>query len=152
VIDPEEVLATLEVQVSREQADAANSAAFHGTLVILSAVADVATVASGHADRHTGLGTAAAVDLMEGDAAAHNSSLGSLSSQQEFWSNEVLRRTTVFPGHGTAGRIYVPINLRATVVWIHVRAAGHTFSIPFRQQVTRLVPATAAPPRAPAGY
>jgi hypothetical protein len=138
VIDPEEVLAGLQVRSSREQADAANSQALLGTLVILSAVGDVASVASGHANRHTGEGTVASAALMQSDAAARDSSLASISVQQQIWSNEALRRTTLFPGRGTAGRIYVPIYLAANVVWIHVGAGGHTFSIPFRQQVTRL--------------
>src|SRR5262249_3772811 len=56
VIDPEVVLAALDARQSRERADAANSQAFMGTLVVLNAVADVAQVASGHADAHTGNG------------------------------------------------------------------------------------------------
>jgi hypothetical protein len=140
VIDPERMLAALDERQSREQADAANSQAFLGTMVMLSAVGDVASVASGHANRHTGDSTAVAYDVMQGDAAAHNSELASMGVQQQIWSNEALRRSTLFPGRGAAGRVYVPIDLGAQIVWLHVQTGGHTFSFPFRQDVTRLDP------------
>src|SRR4051812_35178989 len=50
VIDPEQVLAALDVKLSRDQADATNSQALLGTLVILNAVGDIVTVAGGRAD------------------------------------------------------------------------------------------------------
>jgi hypothetical protein len=138
VVDPEEVLAALDERQSREQADAANSQAFLGTMVILSAVGDIASVASGHADRHTGENTLATANLMDSDAAARNTSLASIAVQQQVWSDEALRRNTLFPGRGTGGRIYMPIDLDARLVWLHVRTGGRVFSFPFRQTVTRL--------------
>jgi hypothetical protein len=138
VVNPEAMLDALDERQSREQASAANSQAFLGTMVILSAVGDVASVASHHADRDTGSNTANAVGAMESDAAARNSELASIGDQQQIWSNEALRRNTLFPGRGTAGRVYVPIDLDAQVVWLHVRTGGQTFSFPFRQTVTRV--------------
>jgi hypothetical protein len=140
VIDPERTLAALEVRQARERADAANSQALLGTLVILNAAADVASVASGHASSTTGVGTAAAVDLAQGDAVQRDSTLASLTVQQRIWSDEALRRNTLFPGQGTAGRVYTPIDLDAQMVWLHVKIGPHVFSIPFRQVVTRLSP------------
>jgi len=145
-IDPEQMLAALKQRQSREQADAANSQALLGALVILSAVADVATVASGHANHHTGNATFATAVVMENDAAARNTSLASLAVQQSIWTNEALRRSTLVPGAGAAGRIYVPIDLAAQFVWLHVRSGGHVFSFQFRQTVTRV-----DPPSVPAG-
>ena len=51
VINPEKVLASIDEKQSMDRAAAANSQAVLGTLVLLSAVGDVATIASGHADR-----------------------------------------------------------------------------------------------------
>jgi hypothetical protein len=136
VIDPERVLLTLDERRSRERADAANGQAVLGTMVILSAVGDAATIASGRATRNTGTGTVAAASLMQSDAAARNSSLSSIAVQQAIWSNEALRRNTLFPGRGTAGRIYLPIDIDARIVWLHVRTGGRVFSFPFQQIVT----------------
>ena len=136
VINPERVLNALDERQSREQASAANSQAFLGTMVILSAVGDVASVASGHANRDTGSNTANAGAVMESDAAVRNSELASVAVQQQIWSNEALRRNTLFPGRGTSGRVYLPIDLDAQIVWLHVRTGGQIFSFPFRQTVT----------------
>jgi hypothetical protein len=137
VIDPEQVLAALDEKQSRDQAAAANSQALLGTLVILSAVGDVATMASGHADLHTGDGTIATAALMSSDAAERSAGLASISVQQTVWANEALRRSTLVPGRGVGGRIYLPIYLEAQFVWLHVRTGAHVFSFPFRQTVTR---------------
>jgi hypothetical protein len=140
VVDPERVLLALDERQSRERADAANSQALLGTLVVLNAVGDVASVASGRADHNTGQGTVATAALMQSDAAARNSQLSAISVQQSIWSNEALRRNTLFPGRGTAGRVYVPIDLNAQIVWLHVRTGGHVFSFQFQQVVTRPMP------------
>jgi hypothetical protein len=134
------VLVSLEASQSRARADAVNSQAFLGTMVILSAVGDVAPVAGGHANRHTGEGTVAAAAAMESSAAAYDSSLQSIATQRQIWSNEALRRNTLFPGQGAAGRIYLPIDLGAQVVWLHVRTGGLVFSLPFKQSVIELTP------------
>jgi len=138
VIDPERVLLALDERRSREQADGANAQAALGALVILSAVGDVATIASGHSDRNTGTGTVAAASLMSSDAAGRDTRLASISHQQALWSNEALRHNTLFPGSGTGGRVYVPIDLHAGVVWLHVRTGGRVFSFPFQQVVTEV--------------
>lgn len=138
VIDPERVLRALDERQSRERANGANAQAALGALVILSVVGDVATIAGGHADRNTGSGTVAAASLMSSDAVARDTRLASIAYQQAVWSNEALRRNTLFPGSGTGGRVYVPIDLDAGVVWLHVRIGGRVFSFPFQQSVTQL--------------
>jgi len=148
VIDPEQVLATLDERQSRERADAVNTQAALGTLVILTAVGEVATVASGHANGSTGDAMMGSALLMQSTAAAYDSSLASIAMQQQIWSTEALRRTTLFPGRGAAGRIYLPIDLDAQIVWLHVRAGGLTFSFPFKQTVTELAPVASRNPGA----
>jgi hypothetical protein len=138
VIDPEAVLASLDVRQSRERASASNSQGLLGALVLLSAVGDVATVGSRHADHGAATNTVATASLMESDKAAHDSSLASIGEQKAMWSNEALRRNTVLPGSGAAGLVFMPTALDAGIVWLHVRTGGHTFSFPFRQVVTRI--------------
>src|SRR5262249_51809664 len=117
VIDPEQVLAALDERQSREHAEAVNSQAVLGTLVILNAIGDAASIASGHANVHTGEGTLTAASLAASDATNRQSSLASIGVQQSIWSNEAFRRTTLFQGRGAAGRIYIPIDLGAEIVW-----------------------------------
>jgi len=138
-IDPEKVLASLDVAQSREVAQSANDQALLGTLVILSAVGAV----GGH-HHDAGLRTAVALDTMQGDAAAHDSAQASFGVQRQIWSNQALRRNTLDPGQGTSGLVFLPINLQAGYVWFNVRLAGAVFQFPFRQTVTQVQMPTAA--------
>jgi hypothetical protein len=76
--------------------------------------------------------------MASADAAARDSSLASISVQQAIWSNQAFRRNTLFPERGAAGRVYIPIDLTAQVVWLHIRIGGRELSFPFQQAVTRL--------------
>ncbi len=148
IIDPEQMLAALDVAQSRGAAEAANSQALLGTLVLLSAVGDVASVAGGHAHASTGLRTAATADLMGSDAAARNSAQETIGLRRQLWSDQALRRNTLDPGQGTAGLVYLPIDLRAGYVWLHVRLAGALFQFRFEQVVTQIaMPSTGAQAR-----
>jgi len=145
VVDPEAVLVGLEQRQARETADAANAQAALATLTILTAVGEVAAATSGHGSHDSGTATIASASLMQSDAAARDSSLASIATQRQVWSNEALRRSTVFPLQGTAGRVYLPINLNAHVVWLHVRSGARVFSFPFRQDVTELAVSRSGP-------
>jgi hypothetical protein len=138
VIDPERMLAALDTEESRDTAATKNSQAFLGTMVLLSAVGDVATVASGHANASTGAGTALAASAMDDDAAAASSAQASIAVQRQVWSNQALRRNSLFPGQGTAGLVYIPINFQAGFVWLQVTVGGRTFPFHFAQTVTQI--------------
>ncbi len=144
VIDPEQVLAALAVAQSRGVADASNSQAFYGTLVLLNAVGDVASAAQGRPT--TGSGTLVAASAMEGAAAAHNSAQASLAEQEQLWSDQALRRNTLFPGQGTSGLVYLPINYRAKYVWLQITVAGRLFPFHFAEVVTQVDPPRPAEP------
>jgi|HubBroStandDraft_6_1064221.scaffolds.fasta_scaffold194590_2 hypothetical protein len=132
-VDPEKVLASLDVAQSREVAQAANDQALLGTMVILSAVGEV----GGH--RHgSGVRTAVALDAMQSDAATHDSAQASYGVRRQIWSNQALRRNTLDPGQGTSGLVFLPIDLRAGFVWFNVRLTGAVFQFPFRQMVTQV--------------
>jgi hypothetical protein len=140
VIDPEQVMASLDQQASLEQAAATNDAALLGSLVLLSAVTDVAAVTSGHANRTTGLQTAALGGQMDANAANHTSSTQELSAQRGQWADVALRRNTLFPGHGIGGNVFVPIDLSARYVWLRLRVGNRLFQLGFRQTITEIAP------------
>lgn len=133
VIDPEAVLARIDEKQSIDRAAASNSQAALGTLVMLSAVADVASVASGRADSTTGLQTVSTANLMAGDAANRSGGLADLEQQRQAWSNEALRRNTLFPGQGTSGVVFVPIVPDARFVWVQMRVGRERFAFHFEQ-------------------
>ncbi len=146
VIDPEQALADLDVAQSRGMADAANTQALLGTLVLLNAVGDLSSAAHGHPS--SGLNTMAAADLMENGAAASNNTLATIAWRRQIWSNQALRRNTLDPGQGAAGLVYLPIDLRANYIWLHVRVAESLFQFRFEQVVTQTaLPTTGAQAR-----
>jgi len=136
VIDPEAVLMALDVNASREAADAANDAALYTPLLIMSVVADVASVASRKSDGTTGLQTAALANQMDNDAARHDSAMASYGAQRQMWSNAALRRNTVQPGRAQGGMVFIPIDVTARYVWLRVRVGPLTFPFRFEQSVT----------------
>ncbi len=138
VIDPEAALMALDVGASREAAAAANDAAFYTPLLILSAVTDVAEVASGKANSTTGLQTAALANRRHAAEARHNTAMTSYAAQREMWSNAALRRNTVQPGRAQGGMVFVPIDLTARYVWIQLRAGPRAFAFQFEQTVTNI--------------
>lgn len=150
VIDPEATLMALDVNASREAAASANDAAFYTPLLILSAVTDVAEVASGKANRTTGLQTAALANRRHIDEARHNTAMASYASQREMWSNAALRRNTVQPGRAQGGLVFVPIELTARYVWIQLRVGRLAFPFKFAQTVTN-IPRAIPPPMHPMG-
>ncbi len=138
VIDPEQMLAGLDAAESRAVAENANSQTFLGTMVLLSAVGDVASIASGHANASTGVNTAVTASVMEGDRAAGDSTQSSIAVRRQIWSDQALRRNTLYPGQGTDGLVYLPIDLRAGYVWLHANVAGSLFHFRFEQVVTQV--------------
>jgi len=142
VIDPEAALMALDVNASREAAAAANDAAFYTPLLIMSAVTDVASVASGKGDSTTGLQTAALASQRDAEEVRHNTAMTSYAAQREMWSNAALRRNTLQPGRAQGGMVFVPIDLTARYVWIQLRAGARTFAFQFAQTATDIPKAT----------
>jgi hypothetical protein len=103
--------------------------------VLLSAVGDAASIASGRADRTTGLHTMTSANLMEGDAASRRAGLSDLQSQRQVWANEALRRNSLFPAQGTSGDIFFPIEPEARFVWLQMRVGTQRFAFHFQQEV-----------------
>jgi hypothetical protein len=133
VVDPEGVLTTLDTQQSREHAAAVNDQAAMVPFLILGMIGDVGSIASGKGDPHS---TETTAGIMEHDAARHDRSLMSISSQRQLWSNAAFRRTTLFPGKGAAGQVFIPIEPTARYIWVTIRAGGRRFPFCFHQTMT----------------
>jgi hypothetical protein len=134
VIDPEGRLFALDARRARERADAANDRAAGAPLLFLGFVADVGNAAGGTATNNT----AAVANEMDGDEARHDRAISRAEAEKERWSNEALRRTTLFPGQVLAGTVYVPIDPHARLVWIQVEVGLRRFPFCFEQTVTHV--------------
>jgi hypothetical protein len=75
---------------------------------------------------------------MDGDEARHDRAISRAEAEKERWSNEALRRTTLFPGQVLAGTVYVPIDPHARLVWIQVEVGLRRFPFCFEQTVTHV--------------
>jgi hypothetical protein len=133
VIDPEAVLARIDEKQSVDRAAATNSQVALGTMVLLSAVAETASVASGRDNGR--VQTVSSANMMHNDAAKRGSELASLQEQRQVWSNEALRRNSLFPGQGTSGIVFVPLNPDARFVWVQMRVGSERFAFHFEQNV-----------------
>ncbi|HEX2657538.1 MAG TPA: hypothetical protein VHU40_04670 [Polyangia bacterium] len=135
VINPERMLAELDARRSRAEADDRNERALLTPLLFLSAMGDLASVASGQGTSTTGLQTDAVASQMDASAArADRIRSGTRLAKQE-WANVALRRTTLMPGDAVAGHLYFPLHTDARFVWLEVRAGDRVFSFCFRQTV-----------------
>jgi hypothetical protein len=145
VVDPELVIEDLDAAESRARAQATNEQALYTGLVLLSAVGDAASIASGRPHRTTGVGTVGLAT--RADAAAGRAETSSLrrASGRELWANHALRRTTLQPGGAASGLVYLPIRTEAQYIWLQVRAGGQDFPFAFKQHVRVL---TSSPPAA----
>jgi hypothetical protein len=137
VIDPERMLHALDVKRSSEKAEATNSQALLGSLLLLSVVGDVASVANRGTDHATGLHSLALSNQMDHSAARHDSSLSTIAAQRDLWSNAALRRNTIAPGNGVGGLVFIPIDADARHVWLQIQLGGRYFPFSFRKMGTR---------------
>lgn len=135
VVDPEQVIDALDASESRARADAANEQALYTGLVLLSAVGDAASIASGRPHRGTGSGTVGLATHAGVSAVRAESSSAQRASGRELWVNHTLRRSTLLPGSAASGLVYLPIRKEAQYVWLQIRAGGQDFPFAFKQQV-----------------
>jgi hypothetical protein len=136
VVDPETELTAIDENSRRQVAIAANEAALFTPLLILSMVGDVASLAAGAASSTAGLQTAALANRMEHKAAGHDRALRMYASRRAMWSNTALRRNTVPPGRVQGGLVFMPIDIEARWVWIHLRVGALVFPFRFEQTIT----------------
>jgi hypothetical protein len=135
VIDPEEVIDSLDARRSRVAADAADDRAFNTAMVFLSAVGDVAGAASGSPRRSDTFDIINHGDIVD---AGHHRTLSDIAARRTLWADAALRRSTLDPGDGVAGFVYIPYRKQARYVWLQVNAADRDFTFCFRQTTRRV--------------
>jgi hypothetical protein len=59
--------------------------------------------------------------------------MNSIDAQQAIWSTAALRKTTLPPGRGTSGFVFIPIDPKAHYVWLQVYQGPRKFEFRFRQ-------------------
>jgi hypothetical protein len=136
VINPERMLAQLDARRARAEADDSNEQAFLTPLLFVSAMGDVASVATRRATSTTGLQTHAIASQMDASEARRDRIGSGASADKHEWANVALRRTTLRPGGAVAGHLYFPLKKNARFVWLEVRVGDRVFPFCFRQSVS----------------
>jgi hypothetical protein len=137
VLDPEKMLIDLELAGGQERAAAINSAAFGTALLLLDTVAVLGNAASGKgraAARAADTGAAIAGTTVA-SLEQHEQGLTALEIERQNLATQALRLTTLAPGQGMAGLVYMPADFRAAALRLYVDIGGLQFRFPFLQTV-----------------
>jgi hypothetical protein len=135
VIDPEAELANLDRERSSEEHERADRALAGLPLLLLSPIVAIAATGAGDdksARRLARESRAERADDERADARTDRR-LSQIAGEKLTWEAAALRRTTLFPGEGLAGEVYVPTDREATALWVGVRVRGERSWFPFRQ-------------------
>jgi hypothetical protein len=137
VANPEDALSALDLAQTNEQAAATNAAGLGAALLLLDVTASVGAVASGkyHHANELAVSGAIAGSNAEARVAEHENNVSIIDSARQSWAAVALRRTTLFPGQGLAGMVYVPVEEQSSHVWLRVRVAGRGTWFKYRQTV-----------------
>jgi hypothetical protein len=135
VVNPEQVLLDLDVGHARSQAGVANEEALGGALLFLDLAAGMANAANGH---RRGVGTAlagaaASSSIMSSASAEGDAEAANYESARAHWSDTALRKTTLLPGRGTAGIVFIDRQLDAREIVLAVRIDEEALDFPFQQ-------------------
>jgi hypothetical protein len=147
VMDPEQTLVDMDLARAREQADKANDQTAGTAFALLSTVGAIGAVASGNhrAALDASVRTSAIESSAQDEAIAHDQRIMTIDAGHAEWATVALRRTTLLPGEGVAGDVFIAVDETATLIWLRVDVGRTTFWFPFRQAVQ-------APPAPSGGY
>jgi hypothetical protein len=134
-VNPEQVLLDLDMAHARTQASVANEEALGGALLFLNLAAGMANVASGNR-RGAGAalaGAAVSSSMMSSASAEGNAESANYESARSNWSDTTLRKTTLLPGQGAAGIVFIDRQLDAREIVLAVRIDHEALDFPFEQ-------------------
>ena len=148
-VNPEQILLNLDIEHARNQAGAANEEALGGALLFLDLAAGMANAAKGNP---RGLGaavTGAAVSssILSSASADGNAEAANYEFVRTNWSSTALRKTTVLPGKGAAGIVFINRQLDAHEIVLAVRIDDEALDFPFEQIRYDDRPQSEVPPR-----
>jgi hypothetical protein len=138
VVNPEGMIAGIDDQRSIKRASATNDQAALATLVMLNVVAGAASAATDRGNGTDHVHVTGTANQMELRAARHGREQASLEHQRHVWSNEALRKNSLFPGQGTTGIVFLPVVPAARFVWLQIRVGGQKFAFQFEQNVRQV--------------
>jgi hypothetical protein len=148
-VNPEQVLLDLDVQHARSQASVANDEALGCALFFLDLAAGVANVANGNR-RGVGValaGAAVSSSVMSSASAEGNAEAANYEFARSSWSSTALRKTTILPGKGAAGIVFIDRQLDAQEIVLAVRIDDKALDFPFEQIRYDQRPQSEVPPR-----
>lgn len=134
-VNPEQLLLDLDVEHARHQADTANQEILATTLLFIDLAAATANAASGrhHRTLATLDGAIGAAALGASAEAEGSAEAATYELERANWSSVALRRTTLPPGGGTAGLVFVDRELGAREVVLAVRVGDDVVDFAFQQ-------------------
>jgi len=147
VKDPERMLEDMDQSASNERAAAVNDMAAGVGLLLLGAVVETASAASG--DRSSSCCLRELAADTRNESRAHEEGARSLDTARMSLANAALRKTTLFAGQGVAGEVYVPVDFQAPFVRLNVAVGERQFVFVWRQETLNGRATTSAPPPAP---
>lgn len=131
-LDPERQIEAIEKEMSEAESWHNVSTGFN----IFAAVVDVVSTLSGD-HKHKALEAGAEVAYWGTKQAVeteiHKDNMRSMDSDREFWKNEVLRDTELYPDEQIGGLVFIPKNNRAKFIKLNFRIGDSDYSFLFKQ-------------------
>lgn len=132
-LDPEKQIEKIEKEMARAESWHDVSTGFN----IFAAVVDVAaTLSSDH--RHKALKAGAEIAYWGTKQAVeteiHKDNIRLMNRDREFWKNEVLRDSEIYPGEEIGGLVFIPKNNHAKYIRLNFQAGDSDYSFLFRQE------------------
>lgn len=133
--DPEEVLLAIDLTASELEADARTSRGLYALESLTAAAADAADGSDTEQER-----TREAAERIEreqqreNDLRGYRSQMTRLERRRFEWARRTLRRTSLPPGMGVSGKVYVPVDPDARFVLVHVGQDDRYVVFPYRQK------------------
>jgi hypothetical protein len=135
VKNPEQVLLALDMAHSRQIASAANDEALLGALLLLEVGAGVASAAGGHGQgsTHALIAADGTADLLHAVEQRGHHQVSAYELERSNWSSAALRKSTLLPGNGVAGLVFIDKDPSASEVSLHIRSGDDVLPFPFDQ-------------------
>lgn len=136
-VNPEERLKEIDQMASQEEADFKTDKAVHFTFNIIDFIGDIASIGSrsyGEVLQDVS-NDLERQELMEIREYEHGEIMEQYNQNILFWSQTVLRKTTLGPNNSADGLVFFPINPKAKFVKLIIPAKDITFEVIYKQNV-----------------
>jgi hypothetical protein len=135
-IDPETTLMNIDVKESREDASERTGMLLDGIsagLTLASDISNAGKLTRSEIREREAQRTRAAIDRAERRDRYYRT-ISSLNSQRQYWENETIRTTDIYPGESLAGEISLPLAGKAQEIEITVAIGNEEHTFFYRQK------------------